>query len=527
MPHNLDKEEKKMKLKTLYVMLIGVMALLLIIPSVVLGAGKPSGKVVFAQNGQNFASAIGGDHTTIKWLQPWVHALHEPMFLKNMEAKITPALAESWETTDGGLTIKMKLRKGPTFHDGTPITAHDVKFSIERYKMDKYRMVFYKELQLKLKSVEVIDDQTVLFKFNEAYNQFWDRFFEYYPILSKNYIEKVGDKEYAKNIMSSGPFKWVGYKQDVYIDMEAYEDHYRKVPDIKNLRIIYVVEDSTRLAMLKTGEADMIVPGAVHLNVIRKDPNFRLVSASNTRIIGQAFGNLIRPGNWPTKDRRVRMAIAYAIDKKAISEIVLQGATVPANSFLAPWHAGWDEKRATPWPYDPEKAKALLKEAGYPDGFSTQLTIMPTMKREVQAIAGYLLKVGIKAKLNIVEAGAYTEICHSKKVEGMIWRDAWWNARTHPTSPIDVQLTLKAPWSCGITTKRVSDAIEAVGRIPLGHPDLARKAAEMDDIITEDLPRVNLYSMINFVALGPRIEYYGLIDGFLVPDRTEFIRLKK
>lgn len=516
-----------MKLKTLYVMLIGVMALLLIIPSVVFGAGKPSGKVVFAQRGQNFASAIGGDHTTIKWLQPWVPALHEPLFHKNLEAKITPALAESWETTDGGLTITMKLRKGPTFHNGDPITAHDVKFSIERYATEKYRMVFYKELQMKLKSVEVIDDQTVVFKFNEAYNQFWDRFFEYYQIIPKNYIEKVGDKEYAKNIISSGPYKWVGYKQDVYIDMEAYEDHYRKVPEIKNLRIIYVVEDQTRLAMLKVGEADMIVPGPSHLNLLRKDPEFRLVQAENTRTVGLAFGDIIRPGNWPLKDRRVRMAVSYAIDRKAISEIALQGAATPSNSFLAPWHAGWDKKRATPTPFDPEKAKALLKEAGYPNGFSTQINIQPTMKVSMQAVAGYLLKVGIKAKLNILESGAWTELCFSKKSEGMFWRDAWWNARTHPTSPIDVQLTLKAPWSCGITTQRVSDAIEALGKIPIGHPDLAREAAKMDDIITEDLPRISLWSLKNIVALGPRIEYYGIIDGFLIPTRTEFIRLKK
>jgi hypothetical protein len=87
-------------------------------------------------------------------------------------------------------------------------------------------------------------------------------------------------------------------------------------------------------------------------------------------------------------------------------------------------------------------------------------------------------------------------------------------------------LTLKAPWSCGITTKRVSDAIEELGTIPLGHPDLARKSAEMDDIITQDLPRICLYAGQNIVALGPRIEYYALIDGFLIATRTEFIRLK-
>jgi len=517
-----------MKKGTPYLILILSILIILTGASILYASGKkPSGSVVFALRGQNFASAIGGDHSTIKWLQPWVQALHEGLLIKDLKAKIHPALAESWEIGDGGLSIKIKLRKGPTFHDGHPITAHDVKFSVERYKNPKYRMVFYKELEMKLKSVEVIDDQTVLFRFNEMYNQFWDRFFEYYGIIPKHYIEKVGDDHYSKNIVSSGPFKWVGYKQDVYIDMEAYEGHYRKVPEIKNLRLIYVVEDRTRLAMLKTGEADMMVPGPNHLNLLRKDPKYQMVEAPNTRTLGLAFGDMIRPGNWPMKDRRVRMAIAYAIDRKAISEIALQGATEPSNSFLAPWHPGWTPERAKPIPYDPEKAKALLKEAGYPNGFDTEIAIKPTMKQEVQAIAGYLAKVGIKARLNILESGAWTELCFSKKVKGMIWRDAWWNARAHPTSPIDVQLTLKAPWSCGITTQRVSDAIEAVGRIPLGHPDLARKAAEMDDIIQQDMPRVCNWSLKNIVALGPRIEFYGLIDGFLVPTQFEYLRLKR
>jgi len=488
---------------------------------------KPSGDVVFALTGQNFASAIGADHRYVKWLQPWVQALHEPMLIKNLQAKIEPGLAESWTVSDGGLTYTLKLRKGPTFHDGTPITAHDVVFSVNCYKDEKYKMVFYKELESKLESVEALDDYTVRLRFKTAYNQFWDRFFEYYHVIPKNYIEKVGDDYYAKHVISSGPFKFKDVKQDVYIDMEAYEDHYRKVPNIKNIRFIYVLEDRTRLAMLKTGEADMITPGNKHIKLLREDPKYRIVEAFNTRTIGLAFSDLVREGNWPLKDRRVRMAVSHAIDRKLICDVVMQGAASPSNSFLAPWHPGWDEKRATPTPYDPEKAKALLKEAGYPNGFSTKITCTNSYKGDMQAVAGYLAKVGIKAELNIMEAGAWTDYCFSKKTEGLFWRDAWWNARSHPTSPIETQLTLKAPWSCGITTQRVSDAIEAVGNIPLGDPDLARKAAEMDDIITEDLPRICLWAGKNIVALGPRIEYYGLIDGFLISTRTEFIRLKK
>ena len=514
-----------MRIRTLQLLLIATVALLLTLPS--LAFAKPEGKVVWALRGQNFAGAIGGDHSTIKWLQSWVPALHEPMLIKDMQAKIKSGLAESWEVTDGGLTITLKLRQGPTFHDGSPITAEDVKFSVERYASEKHKMVFFKELQSKLESATVVDKYTIRLKFSSAYNQFWDRFFEYYYILPKKHIEKVGDKHFAENIMSAGPFKWKGYKQDVYLDMEAYEDHYRKVPEIKSLRFIYVVEDRTRLAMLKTGEADMIVPSPAHLNVIRKDPKFRLVEAENPRTVALAIGDLVRPGNWPLKDRRVRMAVAYAIDKEAICRIVMQGACSPSNSFLAPWHAGWDKKRATPYPYDPEKAKALLKEAGYPNGFETEIGIQPTMKVSMQPVAGYLAKVGIKARLNIMEAGAWTQNCHSLKTHGMFWRDAWWNARTHPTSPIDVQLTLKAPWSCGITTQRVSDAVEALGKIPIGDPRLASEAKKMDDIITEDLPRVTLWSLKNIVALGPRIKYYGIIDGFLIPTRAEFIELNR
>ncbi len=437
-------------------------------------------------------------------------------------------LAKSWELVNS-TTWKFTLQKGIKFHNGQTVTSADVKYSFDRTmgKFDpRFRGFRRATLRKQIAAIEIPDEYTIIFK-----TKYPDSSFLGIPrllqIVPKAYVEKVGDKEFAKNIVSSGPFKWVGYKQDVYFDMEAYEDHYRKVPEIKNLRIIYVVEDQTRLSMMKVGEADMMVPGPAHLNLLRKDPKFRLVQAENTRTVGLAFADIIQPGNWPLKDRRVRMAVSYAIDRKAVSEIALQGLTTPSNSFLAPWHAGWDKKRATPTPYDPEKSKALLKEAGYPNGFSTQLNITPTMKVSMQAVAGYLAKVGIKAKLNILESGAYTELCHSKKVEGIIWRDAWWNARTHPTSPIDVQLTLKAPWSCGITTQRVSDAIEALGKIPIGHPDLAREAAKMDDIITEDLPRISLWSLKNIVALGPRIEYYGIIDGFLIPTRTEFIRLKK
>ena len=456
-----------------------------------------------------------------------MHALAEPLFIKDENAKIGPGLAESWEIAADSLSIKMKLRKDTTFHDGTPITAHDVKFSTERHANKKYKMVYSVELRKKVKNVEVIDDHNLIFHFNEDYNAFWDRFFEYFLVVPKKYIEKVGDEEYAKNPMGAGPYKWVGFKQDVWVEMEAFENHYRHVPEIKTWRMIYVPENSTRLAMLKTGEADMITPGAVHLNEIRANKDFRLVYAKNTRIVNLAFGDLVRPGKWPLQDRKVRMAVSHAIDRKTITEVILQGVAKPADSFLAPWHAGWDAIKAKPASYDPEKSKALLKEAGYPNGFDTQITITQASKRWMEAVISYLAQVGIKAKINILEQGAYTDYCFSKKTEGMIVRDAWWNSRAHPTTPIDAQLTLKAPWSCGITTKRVSDIMEEVGTLGISHPDLAKKAREMDDVIFEDMPRVNLWSLSTVIALGPRIESYQPINGFVIPTRMEFIKLKK
>ena len=495
-----------------------------------LGVGQaksPSGKVVFALTGDTFGGAIGGDIGTVKIaFQPFMTALGEPLYIKDAEAKVVPALAESWEIAPNGLSIKFTMRKGPKFHNGDPVTAHDVKFSIERYMDNKYRMNYGSELNQKIKSIEVHDDSHLTLHFTGRYNAFFDRFYEYFMILPKKYIEKVGDEAYAKNPVCSGPYKWKDYRQDVWMDLEAFEGHYRKVPEIKTLRFTYVPEHSTRLAMLLTGEADMITPGAAHIKQIEKDSRFRLIWNSNTTTEDLAIGDLIREGNLPLKDRRVRMAVSYAIDRKAICDVILQGTAKPINGYLAPWHAGYDAAKAKPVPYDPEKAKALLTEAGYPNGFETTITSFPTTKLWVEAIAGYLAKVGIKANVNLLEGGAYADLCHAKKVEGIITRGAWWNARSHPTSPIDGQLTLKAPWSCGITTKRISDIMEEVGTLSIGHPDLARKAREMDDIINEDLPRIQLWSTSIAIALGPRIEHYQPVNGFLIPTRTEFIRLK-
>lgn len=519
-----------MKSRTACLILICSMLLIVAGPSI-LGASEtkgPSGKVVFALAGDNFGGAKGGDIGTVKVaFQPFMTALGEPLYIKDVDAKVVPALAESWEIAQDSLSIKFKMRKGPIFHNGDPITAHDVKFSVERYMDKKYRMNYGSELRQKIKSIEVHDDYHLTFYFTGPYNAFFDRFYEYFMILPKNVIEKVGDKAYTKNPVCSGPFKWVGCRQDVWMDLEAFEGHYRKVPEIKTLRFSYVPEHSTRLAMLRTGEADMISPGPAHIREIEKDPRFRIVWTDNTTTEDLAIGDLIREGDLPLKDRRVRMAVSYAIDRKAICDVIKQGTARPVNGYLAPWHPGYDPPKAKPVPYDPEKAKALLANAGYPEGFETTITSFSTAKRWVQAIAGYLAKVGIKANIRILEGGTYTDICHAKKVEGIITRGAWWNARAHPTSPIDGQLTLKAPWSCGITTKRISDIMEEVGTLSLQHPDLARKSREMDDIIMEDLPRIQLWATRTAIALGPRIEHYEPINGFLIPTRTEFIRLKK
>ena len=341
-------------------------------------------------------------------------ALHDALVKPMPGNPMSPSLAESWTASPDQLVYEFKLREGLKFHNGDPFTAEDVKFSFQRYKLNI--------LQEKVREVEIVDPYRVRFHMHRP----WPDFMTYYGTLAsaagwivpKKYIEQVGDDGFKKHPIGLGPYKFVSHTPGIELVMEAVDNYWRKVPHVKRLVFKSVPEPTTRLALLKTGEVDI----AYDLDVlaaedVKRDPKLRLAFSGG---VGSFYLDFIE--QWdpksPWHDPRVRLAANYALDRQALSDAERLGASPPAGSIIPETFAF--ALPFEPYPYDPEKARRLLAEAGYPNGFDAgDLTSNPPYFSLGEAVANYLAAVGIKTKLRTMERLAFQQDRAAKKLRGL------------------------------------------------------------------------------------------------------------
>jgi peptide/nickel transport system substrate-binding protein len=360
------------------------------------------------------------------WLDPgevlgfitpfWVqYALHDAL-VKPMPGNImTPSLAESWTLSPDQKTYDFKLRQGLKFHNGDPFTAEDVKFSFQRAKSSRI-------LKEKVRDVEIVDPSRIRFHLHEPFPDFM----AFYGTLAtgsgwivpKKYVEKVGDDGFKKHPVGLGPYKFVSSTPGIELVLEANESYWRKMPSVKRLVLKSVPEPTTRAAMLKKGEVDVAylldAPAALEL---KRDPNIRLAFSGAIGIHFLDFFDQWDPKS-PWHDRRVRLAANYALDRRSINEAEnlgasrLTGAMVPRKfEFALP---------IEPYPYDPVKAKQLLVEAGYPNGFDAgDLYPYPPYNSMGEAAATNLAAVGIRTRINTMERAAFQAAWLTKKLRGI------------------------------------------------------------------------------------------------------------
>jgi peptide/nickel transport system substrate-binding protein len=349
----------------------------------------------------------------------FLYALHDAIAKPMPGNNMTPCLAESWTESADGLVYEFKLREGLRFHNGDPFTAEDVKFSFHRY-----RGVSAKLLHDRVKSVEIIDPHRVRFVLHSP----WPDFLGFYAtpatgagwVVPKKYIEKVGEDGFKKHPVGLGPYRFVRSTPGVELVLEANEQYWRKRPSIKRIVIKGVPDVTTRLAMLKTGEADIgYLMIGVEAEAVRADPKLRLV-----HVIPSATWWLEFPEQWaktksPWQDRRVRLAANLALDKQAINQAErlgfsrLTGSIIPSAMEFA--------LRLDPYPYDPAQARRLLAEAGYPNGFDAgDLTPNPPFTTFGESVGSYLGAVGIRTRVRTMERATFFEAWRSKKLTGVI-----------------------------------------------------------------------------------------------------------
>jgi len=332
-----------------------------------------------------------------------MYNMYEWLIARDKSGKLVPGLCETWTVSPDGKEMYFTLRKGVKFHSGDPLTATDVKWSYLR----QHAHPKAKRYVVSVESCEIIDDYHFVLHFTEPSTEFLPNLG--FPIGSKIYYRRVGAEEFASNPVGTGPYKFVAHRAGEYIDVEAYEDYWGGAPSVKEARFVFATEDTTRVAMLKTGEADIILQVPYPLvEDVEGTPGLKtehiFVEGLNCFL---GFPNYNKDAPW--YDKRVRQAIAHAIDREAIVNDLFKG--LPASyPGLAPWEVGYDPDLKH-WSYDPEKAKALLAEAGYADGFAMPVYYMigkaAGLKETVEAVTLYLNAVDIEVEIRPVEILAF------------------------------------------------------------------------------------------------------------------------
>src|SRR5262247_1144905 len=287
-----------------------------------------------------------GIHITLasRWLDPAetegiitpfmvLYALHDALVKPMPAGPNTPSLAESWSQSQDGLTYEFVIRRGVKFHNGDPVTADDVKFSFERYKGAGVKL-----LKDRVREVQIVDAGRVRFVLKDP----WPDFMTFYGtsatgaawIVPKKYIEKVGDDGFKKAPVGAGPYRVVSFSPGVELVMEAYEGYWRKVPAVKRLVFRSMPDETTRAAALKAGDADIVYllsgPTAAE---VKRTSGLRLAAAKPPGVV---FLDL--PEQWdpksPWHDRRVRLAVSYALDRNALNQAETLGLSRPTGALI-------------------------------------------------------------------------------------------------------------------------------------------------------------------------------------------------
>src|SRR3989454_12779193 len=346
-----------------------------------------------------------------------LYTLHDGLLKPMPGVGSAPSLAESWSMAKDGLSAEFTLRSSARFHNGDPVTADDVKFSFERYRGGAAKV-----LKDSVKEVQTPATNRVRFVFKEP----WPDSAAFYGtfvtsagwVVPRRYVERVGEDGFRKAPIGAGPYKFVSLNPGVELVLEAFDGYWRKPPSIKRLVFRSMPDETTRAAALKSGEVDiaMLLSGPTALDV-RRTPGLRLVAPP------LGIFRLDFPDQWdpksPWADRRVRLAASLALDRQALSDAETLGLSRPVGSIVPR-----DFEFALPvdaHPHDPVRARKLMAEAGYPNGFDAgDLTPFPPYNSMGETIQGWLQAVGIRTRVRAMERGTFFTAWREKKLHGVV-----------------------------------------------------------------------------------------------------------
>jgi ABC-type transport system substrate-binding protein len=419
-------------------------------------------------------------------------------------------IATGLDIAPDGKAITLFLRKGAMFHDGTELTADAVKYQVENMKYSPYKFK-------RVKSVDVVDKYTVRLNLSEWDGTLLENFFVGHGMIASPTASSkptTPENQAKDHTVGTGPFKFVDWERDVFIKYTKNENYWDKgKPYLDGLEYLFITDPMTGKLAFEAGQAHLISELSAKDGYDLKNKGFRVeaIDMSGPALVGDSAN-----ADSPFADKKVRQALEYAVDRKTIAESLGYGFYKPVyQATMFPMGYNPD---ITGRKYNPEKAKQLLTEAGYPNGFETKIIAMKRENRDaIGAVQNYLSEVGIKAKIDIADRGRFSKLNKEGWQNALIWSMFIGGPilpssiqRSLDTKGIRNHSALKPPGFQDMLDKSIAT------RDPAERKMLSQKIIKM---IYDEAIMVPLYSEPRIAAMSPKLHgirfYYDTPHPFI------------
>jgi len=441
-----------------------------------------------------------------------IRNMYDGLLTRNSKMEVVPELAESWKQIDS-TTYEFVIRNGVKFHDGSPMTAEDIRFTFHRL-IDENAMDGQtsprKSLLGPLQEVKVVDERTVHFILSKPW-PILPAMLPFQEVVSKSFVEKVKSEGMATQVNGTGPFKLVDWRKGDSVIMERFDGYYGGATDIAPNgkacveRVIFKVipENASRVAALLAGDVDIINELPTHsMKQVEENPNTRVMKVNGTRTFFVALNNT----DGPFADVRVRKAANHALNKGLIIDKILNGTAAALNGVLSPDAFGF-KSDLPEYGYDPDAAKKLLADAGYADGIDVTLDTEAAFKDIAEAIGSMLTKAGIRTKVQVGEGSLLVKKWRTKgeAKTGDMWITSWGNGSLDPSDIfVPVLRTNDRGNSAGYANPKLDSLLDAA-EVEL---DQAKRVAiyhEAQTIVNQDAPWIFLWLPQDIYGVSKRV----------------------
>ena len=508
--------------------------------ALVLAALAVAGAVVLAGPAPVRAQKPGGTLTIVRPTDPvsldpqlettapgaWVYFnMLEPLLTMDEKMQIRPGLAASYEVLSP-TKVRFKLRPGVRFHDGTPLNAAAVKFTFER-ALRGNPPARWASLAGPLAGAEVVDDLTVDVLTREPYGPILRTLAMYCTgIVSPTAVQKMGDG-FSRAPVGTGPFRFVEWKTNTHVIIERNPDYWGDKALLDRVVFKVVPEEGARMIALQTGDADMVLlPAPAQLAALRRDPKYVVHEVVGGRVVFAGM-NASTP---PLDDVRVRTALLFAVDRKAILDNILEGSAVAARGVLAPSVFGFKDMQLDRlYPFDRAKAKALLAQAGWtpgPDGIlqkgGQRLTLSwlaargryPKDGEITEAIQAMFKEIGVEAKVQFLEwATVFTQV-RSAAFHDHMFTLGWVTSNADADYSLYALFHSKQVPPTGWNTSRYAnprvDTLVEQARRNLNQTEREKQYGEVQDILAREMVWIPVYNTKEIVVTRAAVKGFTI-----------------